>query len=831
ILSVVTISGGVSTLVAFAYYYILDDLPGLSVFWIVVGCIFMIVALFGIFAAFKESTMLANLYGLAMMLVFILQISAAITSFSIITKSRDMVTNQFGVLMQEYSYSYHNGLYVDFMQSKLECCGLDGPSDWQNYGQFPWYQNSYNGYYTDDYYRHTTESYDRQPTEDYYYLRTTETDDYFDYYVAETRPPIDSENYFYRRTTGADYLYSTNPPISNYPRSEDYYHRRRTTASDDYFDDTRSPTDDYRRTTEREYNHPYRTRPSTTSHPRTPTEAPRTYLVPSSCCVPNTNYVNLTCEQYHKSGCLEPIHQIVSESIMMIGSSALIFSVLQILGVILGFMYARFVRNRKIQRNVQIWNSGTEYTRGTAIQPVQYGQVCVNEANHCDTLEVPIRKTPNIYTLVTSTLSGDRFSYSYGQIDSGPYNQVNNVDAAIEIEEQRKCNRSKFVGFGGGFSGAVSHTLKRLPENIRNCVYKSYFSRSIGMGQSMLRLTIGGSSFDLVPWAYSDAPEFDVSLPTFNKLDQRDIQRNLQIKEILKISKHSDFKIFSVPYSAPPWMKGNNDFVGDVNSQLKLEYYQAWADYYVKYLHYMQKDNITIWAVTTGDEPVVASIVSDFEFMGWKAADQATWIVNYLGPTIRDSKFKNVKIFVFDDNRAESSSTLLDETQAAYPDKAIYMTEKSFGIGNLPKPLKGVLIGSWERAENLTLELIDNFNHGVTAFLYWNFILGGPNYAKNYIDSPIIVNEGYTAVYKQPMFYAFAHFAKFIPVGSQNIPTRISGTDSSVMHSTAYLRPDGSTTIVFYNFSETKTVNLFVRDKRGVIRLVVKPKSINTLIY
>lgn len=264
----------------------------------------------------------------------------------------------------------------------------------------------------------------------------------------------------------------------------------------------------------------------------------------------------------------------------------------------------------------------SEFQQRVLCKPAQvaYGQVCANQGNYCDTLEVPIRRSNNDYTLVTSSLAGSRFSYKYGKIL--PRNQANNVDTSIEIDENQKCGGSKFVGFGGGFSGAVSYVLNRLPENIRNCVYKSYFSSNVGMGLSMLRLTIGGTSFDTEPWTYSETPENDVSLPNFDRLDPRDVQRNHQIKEILKISKHRDFKILSVPYSAPPWMKGNNNFVGGANSQLKPEYYQAWADYYVKYLHYMAKDGIPIWAVTTGDEPGVALIVSDFEFMGWKAAEQ-----------------------------------------------------------------------------------------------------------------------------------------------------------------------------------------------------------------
>lgn len=256
------------------------------------------------------------------------------------------------------------------------------------------------------------------------------------------------------------------------------------------------------------------------------------------------------------------------------------------------------------------------------LKQVEYGQVCVNDINHCDTLEVPSPKSPNTYTLVTTTLSGDRFSYKYGDIKR---NKLSNVNTRLEIDRQ-KCG-NKFVGFGGGMSGAVSIVLNQLPEKMRKCVYKSYFTSNVGMGLSMLRLTIGGTSFDEEPWTYNEKPVNDISLSNFTKLDQRDLQRNIQIKEIMKLSQHRDFKIISVPYSAPPWMKGNNDFVGGVNSQLKEEYYQTWANYLIKYLYYMENDNIPIWAITTGDEPVVASIVSEFEFMGWNAEDQGTQTV------------------------------------------------------------------------------------------------------------------------------------------------------------------------------------------------------------
>ena len=38
---------------------------------------------------------------------------------------------------------------------------------------------------------------------------------------------------------------------------------------------------------------------------------------------------------------------------------------------------------------------------------------------------------------------------------------------------------------------------------------------------------------------------------------------------------------------------------------------------------------------------------------------------------------------------------------------------------------------------------------------------GGPNWVKNFVDSPIIVNAQNDEFYKQPMFYIMGHFRYF----------------------------------------------------------------------
>lgn len=93
-------------------------------------------------------------------------------------------------------------------------------------------------------------------------------------------------------------------------------------------------------------------------------------------------------------------------------------------------------------------------------------------------------------------------------------------------------------------------------------------------------MSIGGSDFDLLPWAYNQLPRNDPTLSNFTSLDPRDLQKIEQLKRLKAVAKLSNLKIMAAAWSAPPWMKSNNRWTG--YGQLKAEYYQAWADYHLK---------------------------------------------------------------------------------------------------------------------------------------------------------------------------------------------------------------------------------------------------------
>jgi glucosylceramidase len=98
--------------------------------------------------------------------------------------------------------------------------------------------------------------------------------------------------------------------------------------------------------------------------------------------------------------------------------------------------------------------------------------------------------------------------------------------------------------------------------------------------------------------------------------------------------------------------------------------------------------------------------------------------------------------------------------------------------------------------------VVQDLNHWVTGWIDWNLALspqGGPTWARNFVDAAIIVNTTANEFYKQPMFYALGHFAKFLPEGSVRIglwPQEKKGVSAI-----AFQTPNNAVVIIVYNRS------------------------------
>ena len=96
------------------------------------------------------------------------------------------------------------------------------------------------------------------------------------------------------------------------------------------------------------------------------------------------------------------------------------------------------------------------------------------------------------------------------------------------------------------------------------------------------------------------------------------------MNEIIAIN--PDIKILGSPWSAPTWMKTNGSTIG---GELLPQYYNAYANYFVKYVQGMAAQGITIDAITIQNEP---ENPNNNPSMVMNADQQKTFVRDYLGP-------------------------------------------------------------------------------------------------------------------------------------------------------------------------------------------------------
>ncbi|MGH2565792.1 MAG: glycoside hydrolase family 30 protein, partial [Ginsengibacter sp.] len=271
------------------------------------------------------------------------------------------------------------------------------------------------------------------------------------------------------------------------------------------------------------------------------------------------------------------------------------------------------------------------------------------------------------------------------------------------------------------------------------------------------------------------------------------------------------------PWSAPPWMKDNDNTSG---GSLLPAYYHVYAQYFVKYIQQMKAEGITIDAVTPQNEPLNPG---NNPSMLMQASDEADFIKNNLGTAFQTANI-TTKIIAYDHNCDHpdyplailndpaaaafvsgsafhlyaGSISALSQVHDAHPDKAVYFTEQytsstgDFG-GDLKWHLKNVVIGSMRNWSKTALEWNlandPSFNPHTS---------GGCNQCKGAltIGTSVTRNVGY---------YIIAHASKFIPAGSVRIASVTAGTLQNV----AFKTPAGKKVLLVENDDATdQTFNL-----------------------
>ncbi|XP_065168603.1 lysosomal acid glucosylceramidase-like [Atheta coriaria] len=481
--------------------------------------------------------------------------------------------------------------------------------------------------------------------------------------------------------------------------------------------------------------------------------------------------------------------------------------------------------------------------------------VCACSTQSCDTLDPVQPSTSGTYQIYTSNIDTDRFTLSNGSFLPGRksscrkfLNLFTNPTTTITID--RDATQQEILGFGGAFTDATGINIQKLTEDVQIKLLESYFSPD-GIEYNFGRVPMGGTDFSTEGYSYDDTDSPDPQLSQF-ELQQEDFDYKIPyIKQALEIN--PDLELLASTWTAPKWMKTNGAYNGGA---IKNEYYQVWADYFLKFFEKYDEEGISFWGVTTGNEPSLALVNSAINSVRWLPGGMK-WAGENLGPTIRASKYKDLKILMLDDQRfflpwfpeavmkngtekfidgisvhwywdTIVPASVLTSTHKRFPDKILLATEACRGDKAWEK---AVLLGDWSRAEDYVHGIIQDMNHYVQGWIDWNLVLdttGGPTYINNQVDAAIIVDYETNEFYKQPMFYAQGHFSKFIPRGSHKIDQKTSNNGVEVA---AFKRPDGGVVVVVMNKNDSPKTIIVNDSKSGHIELKLTSKSINTILY
>ena len=135
------------------------------------------------------------------------------------------------------------------------------------------------------------------------------------------------------------------------------------------------------------------------------------------------------------------------------------------------------------------------------------------------------------------------------------FNKLENI-SSIVINPEKKYQT--ITGFGGSFTESSAYLLNTISQKNRDTILRAYFSRE-GANYSLTRTHMNSCDFSLSNYSYSPV-EDDTELAHFSIQEDKDDIIPM-IKDAMEISEDG-FNIIASPWTAAPWMKDNNSWVG-----------------------------------------------------------------------------------------------------------------------------------------------------------------------------------------------------------------------------------------------------------------------------
>ncbi len=449
----------------------------------------------------------------------------------------------------------------------------------------------------------------------------------------------------------------------------------------------------------------------------------------------------------------------------------------------------------------------------------------------------------SVYT--TSTNSDIKLQLTAANILFSEFKQPLETEASIYINSSKL--HQTFLGIGAALTDASAETFYKLSKENQNHFMEAYYSVDKGIGYSLARTIIHSCDFSSESYTYIE--EGDTALKTFNI--EHDKQFRIPFTKLAIAAAGGKLTTYASPWSPPAFMKTNNSMLQ--GGKLKPEFYQPWANYYVKFIKAYEKEGIPIWGLTVQNEPMAKQA---WESCIYTAEEERDFLKNNLGPTLEKEGLGDKKIIIWDHNRDlmfERANVILSDPEAnkyvwgtgfhwyedwkdgtpmyknvaavneTFPDKKLIFTEgtnEKYDLSRIEDP---------KLAERYGKAMINDFNNGTVAWTDWNILLdetGGPNHVGNLCFAPVHGNTQTGKLTYTNSYYYIGHFSKFIRPGAKRIST---GTTANHLSATSFLNEDGSIVVVALNESDNEIDYMLTIDKKTA-KLKMQGRSIQTII-
>jgi glucosylceramidase len=455
----------------------------------------------------------------------------------------------------------------------------------------------------------------------------------------------------------------------------------------------------------------------------------------------------------------------------------------------------------------------------------------------CLVLSLHAQKNASVAVWLTNTDKSALFD-----LQNPPLRFSKTANPGLTIDVDDKQTFQPIDGFGFALTGGSAQHMARMDPAKRASLIQELFGvagKEIGI--SYLRVSIGSSDLNDHVFTYDDLPpgQTDPDMAKFSLAEDRaDVIPVL--KEIFKVN--PKIKILGSPWTAPSWMKTNNNPKG---GKLKPECYPAYARYFVKYIQGMRAEGIRIDAITVQNEPLNEKNTPS---LSMSATEEADFIKNHLGPAFQAARI-DTKIVLYDHNcdvPQYAISILADPQSAryvdgsgfhlyggqieamsqvhdAYPRKNLYFTEQmvtgsveSRPTVNVASPVRRLIVGATR-----------NWSRNV---LLWNLAADPQN--RPHTDNGgcgtcqgAITIDG-SNVTRNVAYYAVAHASKFVRPGS----VRIGSNNQDALPNVAFKTPGGKKVLIVVNGAQSpQTFN--IRYRGSVVATTLKAGSVGTYVW